>query len=166
MLHIEGRDYRAEPVDGDGNCLFRSIAKALFTNVSVHLCTRLAIVEHIVNQWEDFGCYTVSRNGDAYPTADAYRREMLVAGTFGGTAEILAIPAVYGVNVQVWSLNSSGCPFLRISHPQPAVHGQTILLKFWGAAHELDIVSTLYQMLSAKKGSSGLYICWLNLVAN
>lgn len=75
--------------------------------MSVHLCTRLAVVDHIVNQWEDLGSFTVDRNGDAYPTADAYRQEMLKPGTFGGTAEILAIPAVYGVNVQVWSLDGN-----------------------------------------------------------
>jgi OTU-like cysteine protease. len=79
-------------VDGDGNCLFRSIADQLEGDEENHAKYREMAVEYIKKNKEHFAPF-ISEDEDI----EKYIQDMSEDGTWGGHFELVALSAVLGV---------------------------------------------------------------------
>jgi regulator of replication initiation timing len=90
---LKPKDIYMRDVDGDGNCLFRSIADQIDGDESVHRQYRDMAVKQLTDN-KDFYKLFFDENEDF----DKYLKEMTDNGTWGGHFELVALSAVLGVN--------------------------------------------------------------------
>lgn len=100
-LHQYGL-YRAH-IQGDGNCLFRSVSFGLYGTEDHHYALRELAVNHIQENLDDFRFYLYGENG--LPMTDTettrYLNNLRQLGTFAGQESILALSRVLNLNILV-----------------------------------------------------------------
>ncbi|EGR34728.1 OTU-like cysteine protease family protein, putative [Ichthyophthirius multifiliis] len=92
-------------VEGDGNCLFRSISDQLDGNEEYHAYYRKIVVEQIKSNQDFFKNFIYDIE------LDKYVKEMQNIGTWGGNMEIQAISQALGHNFIIYTKNR---PFMVI----------------------------------------------------
>lgn len=101
------KPYTTRTIQGDGSCLFRAIAYAMYGSEDRHLEVRREIVNHVVRNWRALQPGSVNYDSSAathnpYASAESYRSDMLRATTMGGYLEVLAASAVYPYRFTVY----------------------------------------------------------------
>lgn len=123
MLNINGVQtmHTIIPIVGDGACLFRAIAYLLFGNQYLDQDIREDIVDHVVDNWDEFAIQTHNRYGDNYRNADEYYSEMILNNTYGSACELAAAGQLYPYVFEVYrngdlyaSFGTEGNPILRL----------------------------------------------------
>lgn len=76
----------------DGNCLYRAVAQALCNNQHQHMELRKEIVQYMKQNLKKFKALIEENHTD-------YFKEALKENTWGGYLEILAVTALYDINV-------------------------------------------------------------------
>ena len=89
------------PIKGDGNCLFRAVAQALFDDDSKHQEVRIAVCTELEANKQFFQNYI-----DIDEEWDLFLANTKIDGSFGGEPCLLAITRVYHCTVFVHSLNT------------------------------------------------------------
>ncbi|GLV32895.1 hypothetical protein CBL_20046 [Carabus blaptoides fortunei] len=87
---------------GDGSCLFHSLSYLIHGNIDMSMNIRVAIVAHVIENWECFKHLTYSTNGDNFCTKESYRDAMLNPATYGTTCELVASGEIYPFQFQVY----------------------------------------------------------------
>ncbi|GLV44715.1 hypothetical protein CBL_20626 [Carabus blaptoides fortunei] len=88
---------------GDGSCLFHSLSYLIHGNIDMSMNIRVAIVTHVIENWERFKHLTYSTNGDNFCTKESYRDAMLNPATYGTTCELVASGEIYPFQFQVYN---------------------------------------------------------------
>ena len=129
-------NFKVFHVQGDGNCLFRSVSQFIHKDVNLHQEIRVKSVEYIVQNWEDFKDF---QNYEDIPISkDEYSSRMLTPGTYGTYFECMAISEVYKINVFVYVTHkriSSNKIFYNEDKPiniSKNYHRDSIFLNFSG----------------------------------
>lgn len=121
---LDADNLRVEVMEGDGNCVFRSLSDQLHGDDSAHVEMRAAIVQFEKDKHEHFEQFVE----DEEPWGD-YLARMGRDGEWGGNMEIVAASMLYEVHVVVHQLSA---PRFEIR-----CHGamQTVHLSYHGEAH-------------------------------
>lgn len=106
---------RVVPVEGDGNCLFRSVATALAHSGDDNV-THAIVRNRVVNFLRAFK--------DSFRVDDAHIDRMAMHGVWGGEVELTAIANMYNRSVEVYMFDPTG----------RAVHART-----YTPAHGIEI---------------------------
>lgn len=122
---LECSGLRIEVMEGDGNCLFRSLSDQLHGNDNSHVEMREAIVKFEEDEHEHFEHFVE----DDEPWPD-YVERMGVDGEWGGNIELVAASMLFRVHVVVHQLEA---PRFEIRCHEGAK--RTIHLSFHGEAH-------------------------------
>ena len=88
-------------MDGDGNCLFRSIADQLTGNPELHMMFRSRIMKYIETHGEHFKLFL--EDDESF---DDYISRMSESSEWGGHHELYAASQCLNVNITVYQLNS------------------------------------------------------------
>ena len=88
-------------MDGDGNCLFRSIADQLTGNPELHMMFRSRIMKYIETHGEHFKLFM--EDDESF---DDYISRMSESSEWGGHHELYAASQCLNVNITVYQLNS------------------------------------------------------------
>lgn len=109
-------------MEGDGNCLFRSVADQLEGDESMHAVCRQRTVEYIL---ENKDMYTHFIEDDE--TIEEYCKDMAKDGIWGGQIELNALAMVYRFNAVIHQVDH---PSLMQSFIDPVGSVPTIHLSF------------------------------------
>lgn len=84
-------------IQGDGNCLFRSVSYCLFRTQRWHREIRLKVVDRIVKDWELYKHFIIGDNSYGVAVRDAtdYYNIMSVDGRYGGHVELHCVSQIY-----------------------------------------------------------------------
>ena len=90
-------------IQGDGNCLFRSISFSLYGSEDQHYALREVAVDHIRQNLDDFRFYLYAENGLPMTESEIarYLNDLGQLGTFAGQESILALSRVFNLNILV-----------------------------------------------------------------
>lgn len=143
-------------VDGDGNCLFRSLSELLPAKPP-HANIRQSIVDHVLrfpHRFEETMEHPADDNESLQKYADKMRSDGsgVSLAEWGGDLEIHAAADLYGVVIRVWMLSNSDMMnvsdraiMARAFFPEPLTHSD--LPKQAGyPLNELQLVNTNYDM--------------------
>lgn len=128
------------PVDGDGNCLFRSVAHQLYGNDGYHLLVREKCIDYMQANANFYSQFVVGGTETFHLYLAAKRR----SGVWGDDPEIQAICELYNLPAQIWAFDRhSGARKLRTFHENSQVEGHTtsfIRLSYYGGGHYDSVV--------------------------
>ena len=99
FLSLQG--FIVQEIEGDGNCLFRSIADVLDNDQEKHLRYRRLAVQHIRLHPNEFQDFLISSEN----SIENYLAKMAQAGTWGGHIELEALSVV--LNKTFWIFNEN-----------------------------------------------------------
>jgi OTU-like cysteine protease len=95
LLHSQ---HTLKLMGGDGNCLFRSFAEAIYGDQGLHKYIRKYCVEYLKKERNYFNNYIVG--GDC--AFDYYTANMEKDGVWGDDVEIQAISELYNISVEIY----------------------------------------------------------------
>ena len=102
--YLVGEGFHVIEIEGDGNCMFRSIAFFIDNDEEKHLRYRRLAVQHVNLHKEEFGNFlTLVFDG----SLEQYLEKMKNSGTWGGHLELQALSIVLGRNIHVYNDNMS-----------------------------------------------------------
>lgn len=99
LLQIKLAQFRlyAKDIEGDGNCLFRSLADQYYGDPSHYAAVRSHIVDYMRLHENYFSAFL-----DGSETWANYVRRMALNGTFGDNLEIVAFARQFNCDVQIF----------------------------------------------------------------
>jgi hypothetical protein len=127
---MNGKGYHIVEMDGDGNCLFRSIAHQIYLDEDRHLELRLKCVQHLEKHAERFSSF--------YPgDFREYLRRMKRPGVWGDDLEIKALEEMTDRLIHIYSSHSEVIePLITNFDENEIMKGvQPILLSYHGKNH-------------------------------
>ena len=94
--------YRFEAIEevGDGNCLFRAVARQVYGSPQLHRRVRNETCNYISSSRERFRNYILYNNVDDY--LFSMRQSNGTFASYGGHPEIVAMQTIYGRDIHVW----------------------------------------------------------------
>jgi hypothetical protein len=127
---MNAKGYHIVEMDGDGNCLFRSIAHQIYLDEDRHQELRLRCVQHLEKHSERFSSF--------YPgDFREYLRRMKRPGVWGDDLEIKALEEITDRLIQIYSSHSNVIePLITNFDEKEIMTGvQPILLSYHGKNH-------------------------------
>jgi len=136
---LDEQGLEVHPVEGDGNCLFRSVAHQVYGDERLHAMVREKCMDYMESQ-ADFYCQFVVGGMETFPLYVAAKRQ---SGCWGDDPEIQAMCEMYGRPAYIWAYDAQrGAKNLRTFHEAAEVHGRTggqscglIRLSYYGGGH-------------------------------
>jgi hypothetical protein len=99
---------RVKTMEGDGNCLFRSIADQLYGDASRHVEVRAAVVEYMRTRKDYFKLFLDEDEEDV----DEYLDQMSRSGEWGGNHELYAASETFSLAIYVYQNLRSNSRYL------------------------------------------------------
>lgn len=87
---------------GDGACLFRAISYCIYGDQLLAREMREQIVEHVVDNWEEFAVLSCDRFGNNYASAADYFADMSLLHTYGSLCELVAAGQIFPFVFEVY----------------------------------------------------------------
>ncbi|ABY65817.1 vp80 capsid protein [Orgyia leucostigma nucleopolyhedrovirus] len=88
---------------GDGACIFRSLAYAIFRDAELHLAMRNVVVDHVVKHWANYKDFITSQHTKTSYTNEAeYRNYMTRANVYGTFIELTAAAELFDVCIKIY----------------------------------------------------------------
>ncbi|KMQ94253.1 p87 vp80 [Lasius niger] len=90
------------PIVGDGECLFRALSYVMYGNKNLGREVREQIVDHVVENWDEFSIMSHDSDGNNYASADAYFDDMSRPYTYGGLCELTTAGQLFKLAFEVY----------------------------------------------------------------
>ena len=120
------------PMNGDGNCLFRSVSHQLYGDESFHMLIREASMRYISLEREYF-CQFMIGGAEKF---DEYLAQMSRSGAWGDDIEIQAMSEIYNKPFNIFAYSSLPIRTFHEDHGQ----GRAIRLAYHGQCHYNSVV--------------------------
>jgi len=139
LAALARRNLSVQPMEGDGNCLFRSVSHQLYGSDEFHGLVREKCMDYMLANSSFFSQFVVDGAASFHLYIAAKRRD----GVWGDDPEIQAICELYSAPCEIWAFdNNSGARKLRTFHENVGAvsssHGQqerAIRLSYYGGGH-------------------------------
>ena len=111
---LDSKGYRIDPIQRDGNCLFRAVAGAVFGDIEKHAKVRKQCADFMEKEKEVFRPYVevVSKEGVMVRSIDDHLSILREDTEWGGEPEIIALSGIYNCFFEVY----------KTSEPPDVVH--------------------------------------------
>jgi len=130
-----------QPMEGDGNCLFRSVSDQVYGTPDHHALVRSSCMDYIESEAHYFMPY-IEGGEEGFRRYIAAKR---LDGTWGDDPEIQACCELYNRSAEVWAFDGEvGAQRLRTFHEVPSGGGRALLpmrLSFYGGGHYDSLVA-------------------------
>lgn len=120
------------PVDGDGNCLFRSVSHQIYTDESFHQIIRETAMRYISLEREYFSQFIIG----GLDKIDEYIYEKSKNGSWGDDIEIQAMSEIYNRSFNIFVYSNTPIRTFHEDHGQ----GRPIRLAYHGGCHYNSII--------------------------
>ena len=116
---LDCKGYRIDPIQRDGNCLFRAVAGAVFGDIEKHAKVRKQCADFMEKEKEVFRPYVevVSKEGVMVRSIDDHLSILREDTEWGGEPEIIALSGIYNCFFEVY----------KTSEPPNVVHLQNVI---------------------------------------
>ncbi|CAG9326059.1 unnamed protein product [Blepharisma stoltei] len=132
MRILRERDFLIVPVEGDGNCLFRSVSHQLYGTTEHHGLVRQAALNYLSIEREYFSQFIVG--GDA--GFDEYVSHQSQNGAWGDDIEIEAMSELYDRSIEIYAYANQPMRTFHESYGE----GTPIRLAYHGRSHYNSII--------------------------
>jgi len=120
---------KLEPVEGDGNCQFRAMAKQLYGDEAHHAALRAQVVEELRRDRSTFECFI-------YEPYDEYLTRLAKNGEWGDNVTLQAACNVLGCEILVFTDQpGSECLEMRPMYPTEGGPSKPLCLAFVAEVH-------------------------------
>ena len=140
---LQRRGLRVHRVEGDGNCLFRSVSHQVYGDDKHHGLARRSVADYMSLERPFFQSF-VEGDGEAF---DRYISEKRRDGSWGDEPEIQALCELYDRPCEVWAYDAGmdprkggGARVLRTFHGA-AKGGAVMRLSYYGGGHYDSLVN-------------------------
>lgn len=137
---LASRGFVIHSVEGDGNCLFRSVSHQVYGDDRYHALVRAYCMDYMESEKEYFEPYVVGDMSDYLRYLEHKRRD----GVWGDDPEIQAICELYDRPAEVFAYDPiQGVRKLRTFHENSALarNRPPICLSYYGGGHYDSLVS-------------------------
>jgi OTU domain-containing protein 5 len=126
-------------IDGDGNCLFRSISHQIYGDDSFHMLVREKCMEYMMCEKEYFKPFVEGNMSDYV----AYLNHKSQPGVWGDDPEIQACCELYNRPAEIWCYDPvNGAKKMRTFHEVPGQGLRSPMrLSYYGGGHYDSVVS-------------------------
>jgi hypothetical protein len=138
---------RVKTMEGDGNCLFRSIADQMYGDAQRHGEVRSTIVEYMRTRRDYFKLFLDEDEEDV----DEYLAQMSRSGEWGGNHELYAASETYGLSIYVYqNLRSNSRYLVQPALPETAgkKSKKAVPLRAIGISYHGDVHYNSVRLLS------------------
>ena len=122
---LSQEDYVVKNIEGDGNCLFRSISDQLYGTEQYHKEIRQLCLKYILDEKVFFQDYVTEDLLD-------YVKRKSQDGTWGDDVEIEALSEIYGRPIEIYSTSAKP---LRTFHEDNEREVEPVRLAYVGFCH-------------------------------
>eukprot|EP00500_Bicosoecida_sp_ms1_P001120 CAMPEP_0203812372 /NCGR_PEP_ID=MMETSP0115-20131106/4112_1 /ASSEMBLY_ACC=CAM_ASM_000227 /TAXON_ID=33651 /ORGANISM="Bicosoecid sp, Strain ms1" /LENGTH=459 /DNA_ID=CAMNT_0050721217 /DNA_START=154 /DNA_END=1529 /DNA_ORIENTATION=- len=131
--------FALKPVDGDGNCLFRSVSHQVYGSDAHHAVVRAAAVRYMQAERDWFRPFVASDDAEF----DEYLERMARNGEWGDDPEIQAMCEIYNRPAAIFAYDAAvGARCLRTFHEAGVAGARAPMrLSYYGGGHYDAIVS-------------------------
>lgn len=136
---LEAHSLRVVPVDGDGNCLFRSVAHQIYGDASLHSIVREKCMDYMESE-ANFYSQFIEGGMDFF---HQYLSAKRLNGCWGDDPEIQAMCELYSRPAEIWAYDhTTGARKLRTFHEAMIAPRRVrpMRLSFYGGGHYDSIV--------------------------
>lgn len=112
---LDGMYHAVFQIDGDGNCLFASLAHIVYGTASRGMEVRHIIVDHVVKNWNRFKFFSITPEGQTYKNVNIYTDYMSRRESYGTSCELQAAAEVFPYIFEVWR---NGTTYYRFGNGQ------------------------------------------------
>lgn len=134
---LDRMGFSLKPVEGDGNCLFRSVSHQVYGDDSHHAIVRAAAVQYMRIEREWFRPFVASDDREF----DEYLQRMSRNGEWGDDPEIQAMCEIYDRPANIFAFDQlEGAKCLRTFHEGTGTR-PPMRLSYYGGGHYDAIVS-------------------------
>ncbi|XP_070512915.1 uncharacterized protein [Cardiocondyla obscurior] len=130
LLKCNEGTFHVHKVFGDGNCVFRAISYILWQNEQEHQSLRIAVVEHIKNNWQEYSSFVMAEWNIA--DSQKYYDYMSIVGTFACELECMVATKLHRMNLSIYRKLSGR--YELIFHNHVNVNYKTARLLFNGCS--------------------------------
>lgn len=138
-------------VEGDGNCLFRSISHQLYGSENYHKNLRELTMNYITLEKEFFAQYIVG-GMEAFTEYIARKRQ---DGVWGDDVEIEAMSEIYGISIVIFAYDNK--PLRTFHEDVDTTKVREIKLSYHGRSHYNSIVEIMNYSGPIMKNVYGIY---------
>lgn len=149
-------------IEGDGNCLFRSISHQLFGVEDYHEDLRAQCVEHMIFHKNRFSMF-------CFEDFDEHMKEMAKVGIWGDDLEIRALEEIIDRNIRIYSSDSKemGTPINNNFEEEDLLKGSPpITLSYHGSNHYNSVYDELHPLPLPARSSRTLLQSRIKLFEN
>lgn len=136
---LRSQGLHVRPVDGDGNCMFRSVSHQVYGDDQHHMLVRAMCMDYMESEKHYFEPYVEGNMEDFL----AYLNHKRQNGTWGDDPEVQALCELYNRPAEIWGFDpATGGKKLRTFHEVSAGghHRPPMRLSFYGGGHYDSIV--------------------------
>ena len=127
------KDFVIQPVEGDGNCLFRSVSHQLYSTTSFHDIIRATAMKYISIERNYFSQFIVG----GLEKVDEYLEHQSRNGAWGDDIEIQAMSEIYNKPFEIYAYSNTP---MRTFHENSGI-GCPLRLAYHGQSHYNSIVN-------------------------
>lgn len=128
---------RVRSVDGDGNCLFRSISHQVYGTEEQHFMIRQRACDYMVIEKEWFNSFVVGNLAEF----DQYIEEKRQNRVWGDDPEIQALCEIFDRPAEIYAFSRTrGAQLLRTFHAARSTSRPPLRLSYYGGGHYDSIV--------------------------
>lgn len=140
LVALARRGLCVQPMDGDGNCLFRSVSHQLYGTDSFHALVREKCMDYMAANATFFSQFVVGGTTSFHLYVAAKRRD----GVWGDDPEIQAMCEMYNLPSEIWAFDvRNGARKLRTFHENMGNSSEpdrVIRLSYYGGGHYDSVV--------------------------
>ena len=106
---FDRKGYRIDPIQRDGNCLFRAVAGAVLGDIELHAQVRKQCADFMEKEKEDFRPYVevVSKHGHMVRSIDDHISILRQDTEWGGEPEIIALSGIFNCFFEVYKTSET-----------------------------------------------------------
>eukprot|EP00617_Octactis_speculum_P022528 CAMPEP_0185756560 /NCGR_PEP_ID=MMETSP1174-20130828/14983_1 /TAXON_ID=35687 /ORGANISM="Dictyocha speculum, Strain CCMP1381" /LENGTH=526 /DNA_ID=CAMNT_0028435567 /DNA_START=44 /DNA_END=1624 /DNA_ORIENTATION=+ len=134
---LDRQGLHVQPVEGDGNCLFRSVSHQVYGDDAHHMIVRRLCMDYMESEKAYFEPYVVGNMTDFMAYLDMKRQ----GAVWGDDPEVQALCELYNRPAEIWGFDAStGARKLRTFHEAGSGARPPMRLSYYGGGHYDSIV--------------------------
>ena len=136
------QELEIQPIEGDGNCLFRSVSHQVYGTEAHHLLVRQKCMDYMEVERQYFEPYVVGDMADFLRYLELKRRD----GIWGDDPEVQALCELYDRPAEIWAYDAAtGAKKLRTFHEASGFTARSelcapMMLSYYGGGHYDSLV--------------------------
>jgi hypothetical protein len=113
-------------VEKDGNCLFRALSFTMYGNQTEHISIRNQVVDHIVNNWEQYENFPEKYYNDK----KEYETNMKKLGEWASDLELSVANEIFKIKIELYQVKEIEQTLLKHVYNKEKNYSKTVKIGY------------------------------------